>query len=116
MMRSTVIAGGSLVMCEDLSCVPESLLGAAGGALTGATGPGGGGSGPCCCGAIGGASAAHATIKSTLTPNFSRSLSTLLDMIPLILSSLLILIQSLLYLKIRCIEHEFRSPHMANKG
>jgi len=35
-----------------------------------------------------------------------------MERIPLILSALLALIQSLLYLKIRCIEHGFCSPHL----
>ena len=77
---------------------------------------GGGGNGPCRCAAIGSASVAHATIKSALTPIFFRPLSAIPETAPLILCALLILIRSLLYLKIRCIEHEFRSPHLEYNG
>ena len=74
---------------------------------------GGGGNGPRRCAAMGNASEPHATIKSALTLMFLGSFTAIPEMNSLILSALLALIQSLLYLKIRCIEHEFRSPHLA---
>ena len=73
---------------------------------------GGGGNGPRCCAAMGNASAPHATIKNALTPMLLSTFTAIPKMTLLILSTLLTLMQSLLYLKIRCIEHEFRSPHL----
>ena len=73
---------------------------------------GGGGSGPCRCAARGSVNAAQAYVKSALTPRFLRIFSVIPEGIPFILSALLALSQSLLYLKIRCIEHGFRSPHL----
>jgi len=78
--------------------------------------PGGGGSGPCRCATKVGASTAHAKIKSVLNPIIMRCFSAIPEMTLLILSALLTLIHSLLYLKIRCIEKSFRGSHLTYNG
>ncbi len=52
-------------------------------------------------------------MNSALTSIFIRSSFILQERISFILSALPIVIQSLLYCKIRCIGHVFRSPHRA---
>src|SRR5438445_1542036 len=73
MICSTGIAGGSLVMCEDVSWREAFVLAESEDTLEGTTVPGGGGgNGPRCWAAKGTASKAHATIKSAFTPIFMR--------------------------------------------
>src|SRR2546422_2322110 len=101
MICSTGIAGGSLVICEDVNCREEFVFADSTGAGDGATVPGGGGgNGPCRCAAVGSASKVHAITKSVMTPKFLRSFIAIVEMTARILSGLLTLFHSLLYLKI----------------
>src|SRR5467141_138372 len=96
MISGTGTPGGSLVICEGVSC-PEAFFFA--GSADGPDGAtvlgGGGGNGPCCCAAAGSASAVQAIIKSVMTAKFLRSVTAVLEMTAHILSGLLTL--SLLY-------------------
>src|SRR6266851_5424135 len=96
MISWTGTPGGSLVICEGVSC-PEAFFFA--GSTDGPDGAtvlgGGGGNGPCCCAAIGRASTVQAIMKSVMTLNFFGSLTAILEMTARILSGLLTL--SILY-------------------
>src|SRR6266849_2853923 len=111
-------AGASvLIWAEaDASCRGAFVFAGSAGALEGAAALGGVGKGPCRSAAIGNASTAPAKIKSALIPIFLLCFTDITETTPLILSRLLILIQSLLYLKIGCGEHEFRIPPLTFGG
>src|SRR5437879_3874912 len=96
MISWTGTPGGSLVICEGVSC-PEAFFfaGSTDGPDVATVPGGGGGNGPCCCAAIGSASTVNAIIKSVITPKFWRSFTVILEMTARILSGLLTL--SILY-------------------
>lgn len=97
------------MICEDLSCGPEFVFVADGGALTGATVPGGGGgNGPFCCAARVTVSNALAIKRNNVTPACLPSFPLVPAVSPRISFNLLRLIPYLLYLRIRCIGSEFR--------
>ena len=101
-------------MCEEVSCRPAFVLAESEGALDGTTVPGGGGgNGPRCWAAKGNASAAHARINTVLTTIFLRLVFFIGEMSTLLLSGLLVT-QSLLYFKIRCVEQRFRNLRLAH--
>src|SRR5882762_4953954 len=111
MICSTGTAGGSLLICDDVTWGDEFVRDASAGALETTTAPGGGGRGPCCCAATGIASTAKASMQSALTPIFLSCFLVKSTMTLLILCGLLARMQSPLYLNIRCTEHGFRGSH-----
>src|SRR5260370_33089450 len=109
--------GGSLVICEGVSC-PEAFFfaGSTGGPDGATVLGGGGGNGPCCCAAGGSASTVHVIIKTVMTPKFSHSFRAILEMTARIVSGLLTLpFPSLLYLNMLCGAHGTRGLHLTYK-